>query len=124
MLLQQNNLSVIITAAGNGERFNQKQKKQFIEFKGTEILMLNIKKWISFDFISNIYLVLPAESFEENSAKYKSLSNKIITVLGGKSRTESISNALNVIQNCKKVLIHDGVRPFLPKILFIPLLML
>ncbi len=115
MLPQQNNLSVIITAAGNGERFNQKQKKQFIEFKGTELLTLNIKKWISFDFIINIYLVLPIEGFEENSIKYKSLSNKIITVLGGKSRTESISNALNVIENCKKVLIHDGVRPFFTK---------
>jgi len=109
-------INLIIAAAGSGSRFSKKIPKQFIKIQGYEILEINLLKWINIKFINRIYLILPQKEFKYNKSKYQKLSNKIIPVIGGKSRAESINNAIRILDlENKYTLIHDGARPFFTK---------
>ena len=106
-------INLIIPAAGSGSRFSKKIPKQFVKINGYEVLEMNLLKWINIKSINKIYLILPQTEFEYNKNKYQKLSNKIISVTGGNSRTESINNAIKLLDNQNQyTLIHDGARPF------------
>ena len=105
-------------AAGTGERMNSDTPKQFIEINGLPII---IHTYNSFKEINNldIYIVLPNSNFE----KWKKFISKYIdedTVLvrGGEQRNISVRNGINEITSTDGLVgIHDGVRPFITKIL-------
>jgi 2-C-methyl-D-erythritol 4-phosphate cytidylyltransferase len=105
-------INLIIAAAGNGSRFSSDIPKQFVRILGKEILEINLQKWVNIKLIDKIYLVLPKMEFEYNKKKYKKFSNKIIPIIGGDSRAESINNAIKVMADNPLTLIHDGARPF------------
>lgn len=111
-------INLIIPAAGSGSRFSKKRPKQFEKIQGFEILEMNLLTWINIKLINKIYLVLPQKEFEYNKNKYQKLSNKIIPIIGGASRAESINNAIKILDNNNNyTLIHDGARPFVSKTL-------
>jgi 2-C-methyl-D-erythritol 4-phosphate cytidylyltransferase len=107
-------VNLIIPAAGKGLRFSKDIPKQFVKIQGHEVLELNLLFWINVKFINKIYLILPQKEFKNYENKYKNLSEKIISVVGGDSRAESINNAIKILEsNNKYTLIHDGARPFI-----------
>ncbi len=111
-------INLIIPAAGSGSRFSEKTPKQFVKIQGIEILEMNLLTWINIKLVDKIYLVLPQLEFEYNKNKYQKLSNKIIPIIGGSSRAESINNAIKILDNKNPyTLIHDGARPFVTNIL-------
>lgn len=101
-------VTAIITCAGKGERANFKKNKLLVKFNGITVLERTLSTFIKNNNIDNIIVTASKEDEEE----IKSLvPNGVKVVLGGKTRTESIKNALSEIDD-GIVLIHDGARPF------------
>lgn len=106
--------SVIIVAAGSGNRMNAPIGKQFIEISGKEIIARTIDVFYNNKNINEIVLAIK-QSDEEFVAKIIKKNNYkgIKLVYGGKERQDSIYNCLKYIsQDSEIILIHDGVRPF------------
>ncbi len=108
----------IIAAAGNGSRMSfENSSKQFIELKNHPVIYYSVKIFSDCDFIDKIIITVKEEhkkAFMDFLEKYK-FSKEILIINGGKTRQESVFNAL---ESCKNedydyVFIHDGARPFL-----------
>jgi len=107
----------LIVAGGSGLRMQSDTPKQFLEIAGKPILFHTIEKFFKLSLIPKIVLVLPEQSVDF----WKNLCQKYFfmfaheIVLGGKTRYQSVKNALSFIAENQTeevlVAIHDGVRP-------------
>ena len=104
-------VSVIICAAGRGERAGFGKNKLLAPLCGAPALYHTLKK---FDIpeVDEVAVTSSKEDFKEISALCKPFGFKVVR--GGKTRTESVKNALKAISG-DIVIIHDGARPFLQK---------
>lgn len=104
----------IILAGGKGKRMGAKVSKQFIEINEKPIIYYTLKAFEKCKEIDEIILVLPKDEIDyfkkEIEPKFNFKISKIIE--GGEERQDSVYNALNSIENCEIVLIHDGARAF------------
>ena len=112
-----NSFSCIITAGGVGNRFDDKQKKQFIELSGKPLINITIDIFYPLPEIKEIVVTLPSDEYDAAAAMlYKAFPHKVKCIIGGSTRQDSVYLAL---QHCdpssKYVIIHDAVRPFLNK---------
>ncbi len=104
--------TVIIVAAGKGERTGENIPKAFLKIKGKPLLLYSIEKFKNF---SRVIVVLPKGYVKEWRKKLKVLYSEmsIEVVYGGKKRQDSVSNGLKKIESGNEiVLIHDAARPF------------
>ncbi len=110
---------VIILAAGEGKRMGTNILKQFLVLGDKPVLMHSLIKFYEFDTNSILSVVLPKQKTNYWKAickKYQfNLPHNIF--FGGKTRYESVKNALTKLKINKNdiVSIHDGVRPFISK---------
>lgn len=108
--------SIIITAGGEGQRMKSKLPKQFLELKGTPVLMYTIKAFYKIDPTFELILTLPEKHI--NTWKQLCIDHKFKiphhTVVGGKERYHSVKNALE-FSTGDLVAVHDGVRPIVSK---------
>lgn len=104
-------VSVIICAAGRGERAGFGKNKLLAPLCGAPALYHTLKK---FDIpeVDEVAVTSSKEDFKEISALCKPFGFKVVR--GGKTRTESVKNALKAISG-DIVIIHDGARPFIQK---------
>ncbi len=93
----------ILLAAGNGKRFNSKEKKQFIYYKNKPLFMHSIEKAKASKLFKKIVLVT------NKNIKIP----KVNVIKGGKERSDSSFNALKYLhkKKIKNVFIHDAARP-------------
>ena len=105
---------LIIAAAGSGMRFDKTLPKQFWTLNGKTILRHTVEKFLTIAGLQSITLVInPAH--EHNIEPAVLNLERLHIVYGGKTRKDSINNALNRILNVKNedfILIHDAARPF------------
>ncbi len=104
-------LSLILLAAGDSTRFNNKTPKPYIQIGGKTLIDVSIDKIKKIKKISDIVLV-----YNNKHKKFlKEINNKkIVLIKGGKARSESTLNALKYLikkKQTSKVLIHDAARP-------------
>lgn len=112
--------SVVITAAGSGQRFGQgseKLPKQFASLNGKPLLYYSLNTFSKIDSVHQIVLVVPRAHVEytnnEIVRKY-GFQNKAIVIEGGKERQDSVEKGFNALnEKPDVVLVHDGVRPFI-----------
>ena len=98
--------SVIIVAAGLGQRAGLIKPKQWQKILGKRIVDWTISKFLDHPLIDEIVLVT------NNIDETKNLPNEVIIAKGGFERSESVSNGLLMVsENISSVLIHDAVRP-------------
>lgn len=110
-------LYVIITAGGRGSRMGADIAKQFLELDGVPILYKSIELFLKLEIEKEIILVLPSD-YKEYWKKYcldHSIWFRHRLVSGGITRFHSVRNAMKHIPDGAKVLVHDGVRPFVPE---------
>ena len=104
------NAYFIILAAGKGRRFSSKIPKQFIFYKGKQILEHSIEKTLKSKLFKKILIVT-----NKNYKKYINIerNKKLIFISGGKERKDSSFKALRYLKkyNPSKVFIHDAARP-------------
>jgi len=107
-------LFCIIVAGGSGSRMKSAVPKQFLLLNGKPILQHTIERFIAYSPRLQVILVLPGRDM----ARWTELCDKhnfyppIQTVMGGKTRFESVRNGLKKIGTKEGlVAVHDGVRP-------------
>lgn len=108
-------VTAIIAAAGMGKRMNKSVSKQFLSINGSPVLAHTIKKIDSSKYIDFILLLIKQSDINyvgEIVSKYK-INKPFKIVYGGEERQDSIYNGLlNMPEETKIVLTHDGARPF------------
>ncbi len=107
--------SVIIPAAGFGERMGATIGKQFLLLNEKPILVHTLERFEQCAEIHEIIVATQRSSFsiiEEMKKKY-SLTKLRSPVEGGERRQDSIANALKLVDpSAEMVSVHDAVRPF------------
>jgi 2-C-methyl-D-erythritol 4-phosphate cytidylyltransferase len=115
------NKYAVIVAGGSGSRMKLKLPKQFIELGSLPILMHTINCFKNYSENIKIILVLPENQihiWKTLCTKYNFNQTNIQTVFGGNSRFQSCKNGINSITDEQAlVAIHDGVRPFVDKLI-------
>lgn len=107
----------LIVAGGSGTRMKADVPKQFMMLDNKPVLMHTIDCFIQFSPNIQIILVLPEDQFTlwKNLCGQFHFDVKHQLVAGGKVRTESVQNGLDLIHENGIVFIHDGVRPLVSK---------
>jgi 2-C-methyl-D-erythritol 4-phosphate cytidylyltransferase len=109
---------VVIVAGGSGLRMGTDIPKQFLELKGKPVLMHTLERFYHFNPRLPRFLVLPEQQFDywQNLCEKHDFFIKHHLIPGGSTRSESVKNALRVLNHIYKrkvlVAITDGVRPF------------
>lgn len=103
-----NKISAIICAAGSGTRAGFNKNKLLAPLYGAPALYHTLKKFAQ-EGIDEVIVTSSKSDFKEISALCAPFGFK--TVLGGKTRTDSVKNALKEVTG-DVVIIHDGARPF------------
>lgn len=100
----------IVLAAGEGKRAGLSYNKILYKIGEESIIFLAAKKFIDDDECEKIYIVYNEKDLMELKTIFNNY-NKVSYVCGGKSRQQSVYNALINITS-DYVLIHDGARPY------------
>ncbi len=108
----------LITACGRGNRFNQGDglPKQYLPLAGTPLLRHSILAFLNHPKISDVICIIHPDDVELYEEAISGL-DLLNPVFGGETRQSSIRIGLEALRdyNPNKVLIHDGVRPFVSK---------
>lgn len=104
----------IVLAAGSGKRMGSDVKKQYMKLGGNPVLFYSLDIFEKSN-IDEVILVASKEDVEKVKDEYMNGGFKKVTkvVAGGKERYNSVYNALQAIEDCDYVFIHDGARPFI-----------
>lgn len=105
-------VTAIIVAAGDSTRFGQNKNKNLFEVNEKPIIAYSIEAFNKSNRIDDIILVIKASEKEyfEGIVQNIELSKTLKYVNGGKTRMESVYNALRKTTS-DIVIIHDGARP-------------
>ncbi len=104
--------SLILACAGKGERAGFEINKLLVKDQsGKTILERTFSAFLSCDKIDEYIITASKSDFEQIK---NLLPDYCKIVLGGKTRTQSVKNALEKVTG-EIVLIHDGARPFVTK---------
>ena len=106
-----NTVSVIICAAGKGERAGFGKNKLLTPVYGETALYHTLEKF-NIPEIDEVIVTSSKFDYKEICALAVPFGYKV--VIGGSTRTESVKNALNEVTG-DITLIHDGARPFLSR---------
>ncbi len=99
----------IVVAGGKGVRFGGDRPKQFLELRGTPIIIHTLRQFERCREIEKLIVVLPAEEtagFVSLAAEFdlKKISR---VVAGGETRARSVRNGLESIDDAEVVAVHD-----------------
>lgn len=109
----------IVPAAGASERMGAGSPKQYLPLGNATVIEASLSNFLSHPKISGVIVALHADD-EYWSTLTVTNNEKIHTVIGGKSRAESVSKAIDYLKNTPAanddfVLVHDAARPCLRK---------
>lgn len=106
-------VSVIVCAAGKGERAGFNKNKLMAPLNGAPALYYTLTAFDAFDceYLGGCLEKIAVCGADDDETREFCLSSGWQTVAGGKTRTESVYNALKAVTG-DIVLIHDGARPY------------
>ncbi len=108
----------VLPAAGIGRRMGSSIPKQYLSIDGAPLILHSLRRLSAVKKIKKIVVVIHPEDSRwaelEKSIK-EEFGNRIITVMGGGERYESVLNGLTALTEFAGkddwVLVHDAVRP-------------
>lgn len=113
------NATVLIPAAGTGSRMECVGNKQYLQLAGQPILAQTLSLFDQHPAVSQIFVISPEAEIpfcrSEIVERYK--FGKVRAIIpGGAERQDSVRNGLRACGAADNeiIIIHDGVRPFLP----------
>lgn len=101
--------TAIILAAGNGTRMKADKSKLLLEINGKTVIERTVNTFSNIADIDDIIVVVRKTDiplYENVLSKYN-----ISYCIGGSTRQESVSNAVETIDDADMIIIHDGARP-------------
>lgn len=107
-------VAAIIVAAGDGSRMGGPTPKAYRHLGGKAMVEYSIHRFLATPQVTSILLVHNT-GHSEHLTGIKDKYPSIDFVAGGKTRQESVHNALEYLadSSCDIVLIHDAARPFI-----------
>ncbi len=109
---QSKKVYAIIPSAGSGTRFDATLPKQYFNINEELIIEKTINQFLKIDEIEKI--IVPVGEQDKIFSNLEIAKNKkVISVLGGKTRAESVLHALETVRENSLVVVHDAVRPFI-----------
>lgn len=112
-----NNLRVVLAAAGSGSRMGNKTNKQYLLLKSRPLLTYSLDVLENCDLVDEIIILAHPRELEycEREIVHKYGYKKVSQVIaGGKERQDSIWNGLKQLgKDTGYVAVHDGARPFI-----------
>lgn len=116
-------LFAVICAGGIGSRMGNAEKpKQYLKIGNKPIILHTIEKFLVYDKFEKIIVLCPnswISHTKELVNKYLKINDKVVVLEGGKTRNDTIMNAIDYIEKEHGldeetiVVTHDSVRPFL-----------
>ncbi|WP_094752356.1 2-C-methyl-D-erythritol 4-phosphate cytidylyltransferase [Psychromonas sp. CD1] len=108
------NFTVVIPAAGIGQRVGAKIPKQYLKILDQSIIEYSLAPFIAHP---NIHRIIVSLAHDDIWFKYLSIAQhpKIEIVEGGAERVDSVLAGLQKIEKDEYVLVHDAARPCLKK---------
>ena len=106
----------IIPAAGTGERVGRRTRKQFRSIGGRPVIAHTLAIFQASLRIEGVILVVPVDSLAGARHLVSRFAfDKVRSVVaGGETRHASVAQGLRALPpECRYVVVHDGVRPFL-----------
>ncbi|MGN0521731.1 MAG: 2-C-methyl-D-erythritol 4-phosphate cytidylyltransferase [Eubacterium sp.] len=103
----------IILGAGNGTRMKSEKSKLLLEVGGLTVIERTVKTFFELDEIDRIIVVCrecDKTVFSDLLKKYN-----VSLCIGGSTRQQSVLNALELVDECELLIIHDGARPLVSK---------
>ena len=110
-------VAAIIPAAGSGSRMGLTVPKQFFALESIPILVRTLQVFQHVEAVGLIVVVVPPENraWAEDLVRQYGLSKVYKVVPGGRLRQDSVLAGLEVLPlEVEIVVVHDGVRPFVP----------
>ena len=104
-------VTAIIASAGSGSRSGQPKNKIFSTLGGVPVILKTVSLFDSIKRVDEIVIIHSPSDLSEIKAILKDVRKPITYVEGGKTRFDSVNNALNAVSD-GAVLIHDCCRPF------------
>lgn len=101
--------TAVVLAAGNGTRMGIDKSKLLIEIGGKTVIERSVAVFENMAEIDEIIIVCRECDVERFSELLP--QDNITFVIGGKTRQESVKNAVETIDDCDYIIIHDGARP-------------
>lgn len=113
-----NELIVVLPAAGEGKRLGLGINKAFVKLAGVPAIVYNLKNLSSMTIVSHVIIVMREYEFEETESLLRKYQKSWFPNLtwelapGGKERQNSVSNALSKISFNYDgyIAVHDGAR--------------
>lgn len=106
--------SVVMPAAGIGQRVGADIPKQYLPILGKTIIEHSLQPFLEHDEIQKVIV-----SIAKNDQWFKQLAvfehPKLQIVEGGKERVDSVLNALYQLHEDEMILVHDAARPCIQK---------
>lgn len=100
----------VILGAGNSTRMGMDKSKLLLEIEGKTVIERTVEKFLDLAEIDEIIVVCRECDIEKFSELLPDES--VSFVIGGNTRQESVKNAVETIDECDYIIIHDGARPF------------
>ncbi len=113
-------VAALIPAAGMGKRMAAGMNKQYLKLGGKPILAHTLAIFEKASFVDDIYVMVPEDEIPycmENVIESHGFTKVRRLVAGGRERQQSVFNGLRAAVGLgpdDMVIIHDGVRPFVP----------
>lgn len=101
--------TAVVLAAGNGTRMGIDKSKLLIEIGGKTVIERSVAVFENMAEIDEIIVVCRECDVERFSELLP--QDNVTFVIGGKTRQESVKNAVETIDDCDYIVIHDGARP-------------
>lgn len=105
-------VGAIIAAAGLGTRLG-KGSKALLQLNGRTALVRSLMPFLAVDEIDKIVVAGPPSQLELAQREVNSLrpAKPVLVCPGGETRQRSVHAALQALEGCEFVLVHDAARP-------------
>jgi 2-C-methyl-D-erythritol 4-phosphate cytidylyltransferase len=107
--------SLLVPAAGSGERLGASIPKALIEIAGEPMFVHAVRPFLRFPSCREVVIAAPEKEILKFTEAALLLSDDRVKIIGGgATRQESVRLSLESLTNlCDVVLVHDAARPFI-----------
>lgn len=99
----------VILGAGNGTRMGIDKSKMLLDISGKTVIERSVEAFLDLPQIDEIIVVCRECDVDEFSKLIS--AEKVSFAIGGETRQQSVKNAVETIEDCDYLIIHDGARP-------------
>ncbi|WP_456068994.1 2-C-methyl-D-erythritol 4-phosphate cytidylyltransferase [Eubacterium sp.] len=103
--------TAVILAAGNGTRMKTNDSKLLLKINGKTVLERSVNAFLNISDVDEVIVV----AREKDIPAFSDIltDERVSFVVGGDTRQQSVMNAVDVIDDCELIIIHDGARPLI-----------